>query len=584
MDFISLCNSKKLYILFPIIFLASCGGGSSDSNPVTSTPDNSLIASPHHFRDLDSSIDEIGGTLHLQPANKPDEKITSVRLYWADASNDKNGDAWLNSVASEDFKVIIPDNTPIPANTGAFLLYSINDKGEEGSASIIKFHDFIGNALVSGPGGIADSLNNPSDDHPNPGNGKTKDGAWYYGGLSTNDRERLRAYRSDLGGGTCVYDNGLVAVTDMAHEIDPDWHNRSTKGLINLVNEVAFPAFSFLCDEVNPTNTLYEVPRVKDEYGPWTYSQLNDALFYGTKVYEIYLKYLGEPPLKEKIRLRVHYGLATTTKPEAYWDGVYANFKGAQDVSFFTSLDIIAHEVGHGVLTRIADMDIYKYDLGIDARTLHEAFGDISGVIAKYEYTGKLNWKHNEESKMGIRHLDRIKTESEAISSMFDYDNTGENYYLRIGMITYPFYLLTDKWGVESAYRIVIDAARNCWTHQSDLLDGARCIEQSAVNKGFSESDVEDAFKAVKIKLFDEGVLSHFKANANKLSVTFTDNSQSTGTVNNWLWDFGDGQNSNLANPIHTYAVAGDYKVILTVNDSTGDQDNFERSLTISAE
>ncbi|WP_438464547.1 PKD domain-containing protein [Marinomonas sp. PE14-40] len=46
----------------------------------------------------------------------------------------------------------------------------------------------------------------------------------------------------------------------------------------------------------------------------------------------------------------------------------------------------------------------------------------------------------------------------------------------------------------------------------------------------------------------------------------------------------GDGTNSNLVNPVHTYVVAGDYKVTLTVNDSTGDQDNFERSLTISAE
>jgi len=96
--------------------------------------------------------------------------------------------------------------------------------------------------------------------------------------------------------------------------------------------------------------------------------------------------------------------------------------------------------------------------------------------------------------------------------------------------------------------------------------------------------DVEDAFKAVKIKLFEEGVLSHFNTNKDKLTVTFTDNSQSTGTVDTWLWDFGDGTNSNLVNPVHTYAVAGDYKVTLTVSDSTGDQDNFERSLTISTE
>ncbi len=40
---------------------------------------------------------------------------------------------------------------------------------------------------------------------------------------------------------------------------------------------------------------------------------------------------------------------------------------------------------------------------------------------------------------------------------------------------------------------------------------------------------------------------------------------QSTGNINSWTWDFGDGQSSTLQNPVHTYAQAGLYTVCLTV-------------------
>ncbi|MGI8892777.1 MAG: PKD domain-containing protein, partial [Bacteroidia bacterium] len=64
------------------------------------------------------------------------------------------------------------------------------------------------------------------------------------------------------------------------------------------------------------------------------------------------------------------------------------------------------------------------------------------------------------------------------------------------------------------------------------------------------------------------------------LSANFTWTSTSAGypmTVNfmanstgatNWLWDFGDGGTSTLANPIYTYQVAGQYSVTLTVSNN----------------
>ncbi len=55
------------------------------------------------------------------------------------------------------------------------------------------------------------------------------------------------------------------------------------------------------------------------------------------------------------------------------------------------------------------------------------------------------------------------------------------------------------------------------------------------------------------------------------LTVTFTDLSTSpTNSMSSWFWNFGDGNYSRSRNPIHTYSAAGDYTVILQVEDRCG--------------
>jgi len=63
------------------------------------------------------------------------------------------------------------------------------------------------------------------------------------------------------------------------------------------------------------------------------------------------------------------------------------------------------------------------------------------------------------------------------------------------------------------------------------------------------------------------------------LTVTFTD--ASTGTISNWFWDFGDGNQTNFAvstNPAHTYAT-GAYTVTLIVSGSAGLSTNVQSNL-----
>jgi gliding motility-associated-like protein len=53
------------------------------------------------------------------------------------------------------------------------------------------------------------------------------------------------------------------------------------------------------------------------------------------------------------------------------------------------------------------------------------------------------------------------------------------------------------------------------------------------------------------------------------------------GDVQSYLWDFGTGETSNLANPGYTYTEAGDYQVTLTLTYTNGSIETFTKQLHI---
>jgi len=60
--------------------------------------------------------------------------------------------------------------------------------------------------------------------------------------------------------------------------------------------------------------------------------------------------------------------------------------------------------------------------------------------------------------------------------------------------------------------------------------------------------------------------------------ITFTDQSASAVT---WYWDFGDGQNSSIQNPTHTYTTIKSYTVKLSVTAASGCADSKSNSISV---
>lgn len=85
---------------------------------------------------------------------------------------------------------------------------------------------------------------------------------------------------------------------------------------------------------------------------------------------------------------------------------------------------------------------------------------------------------------------------------------------------------------------------------------------------------IDSIIKSQYITIHPQPVVS-FSASAQTgcfpLPVQFTDlSTTANGTIDQWQWDFGDGNFGNTQNPSHVYTAAGNYNVSLAVTNSHG--------------
>lgn len=265
-------NLLQLFICFSCCLLMACGGAGGSKNdgglnPVKEPP--GMVITRANFRDTDGDKGTIGGELNLSISSQDRDLVSdgiTLRIYWAH-NEVRSGEIWFEldnlTVDSRDMAtVLLPDATQVPSNVNALKLYLSNDAGESREGLIVRFHDFSGNSLLSGPGG-------------------NEAQSWYYG----IDRAKIPVHQTNDNSPVCVFDNGLVSVVDMENQRDESLHTGSNKNQANQADDLLFAPYSFQCgpDIVN------EFREISDEYGVWTYSTLNDSMFYGTIVYDAFL-------------------------------------------------------------------------------------------------------------------------------------------------------------------------------------------------------------------------------------------------------------------------------------------------------
>lgn len=251
----------------------------------------------------------------------------------------------------------------------------------------------------------------------------------------------------------------------------------------------------------------------------------------GTNTWEFYKKLFNRNSLDNKgmlLKQSVHYrDNPRKTFDNALWDGsqmIYGDGDGVYYDSFTTDLDIIAHELSHGVIDYEANLT-YKDQSG----ALNESFADVFGILVKQwsnkTTARKANWLIGENIMIGTKYsLRSMKSPGSAYKNhpdigddpqpavMSDYvvtkkDDGGVHY--NSGIPNYAFYvaayeLAGNAWEKAGAiwYGALTDrklmkkssnflATRQATIKKATELYGKGSREVKAVTKGWDEAEVK---------------------------------------------------------------------------------------------
>jgi len=180
------------------------------------------------------------------------------------------------------------------------------------------------------------------------------------------------------------------------------------------------------------------------------------------KIYEYFLTEFEQEGLDGSnmpIHSWVNYG---DNFNNAYWNGSWLTFGNGDGESYgpFTSPDIIAHEITHGITDYSAGLSYYG-----ESGALNESFSDIFGEVMEYYLTGSNDWIVGadiviEPGKAGLRSLSNptditmMTQQPDAYEGHYWYEGLGDNQGVHInsGVQNYWFYLLSEGGNVTNYF------------------------------------------------------------------------------------------------------------------------------------
>jgi PKD repeat protein len=209
----------------------------------------------------------------------------------------------------------------------------------------------------------------------------------------------------------------------------------------------------------------------------------------------------------------------------------------------------------------------YNYTLNVPIDSVE----DIVFNATFYDDAGNLNASDDKT----INVSDNIKPSYQWINKVQS-ANTSDNITIKVNA--------TDNIGVET-YNITVDGEEyqmindsGNYTHNISISASDSGTLVSSITYNCTFGDVTGNMNSTGNVVIDVSILpiADFSANVTRgttpLSVEFTDNS--SGLVEDWNWDFGDGNISTDQNPSHVFG-AGNFTVNLTVNNSNGTSSKY---------
>jgi Zn-dependent metalloprotease len=320
----------------------------------------------------------------------------------------------------------------------------------------------------------------------------------------------------------------------------------------------------------------------------------NDAHWGAEKTYDYYLNIHNRQSIDDNnmpLESHVHYGVNYFN---AFWDGQRMTYgDGNGSATALTCLDIVAHELTHGVT---------EYSAGLyyinESGALNEAFSDILGTAVEFHTKpATASWLLGNEIGATLRSMSNPNAYGDPDTYL------GTNWYIgssdnggvhtNSGVANFWFYLLStggsgtnDLGNVYNVSGISIENARLIayrtlavyLTPTSNYADARFYGIQAAIDLfGACSPQViatANAWHAVGIgNAYDGNIVADFDANviaacAAPLTVQFENNSAYAGS---YYWDFGDGNTATDISPTHTYLNNGDYTVMLiAITDTCG--------------
>lgn len=251
--------------------------------------------------------------------------------------------------------------------------------------------------------------------------------------------------------------------------------------------------------------------------------------------YEMYFKNFQRNSVDDKgLRLdsTVHYGRGYDN---AFWDGrqmIYGDGDGKLFNRFTAAIDVIGHELTHGVTQYEAGLVYYE-----QPGALNESFSDVFGILVKH-WVLKTDFKHSDwivgrgilakgVKGDGIRSMiapgtaynDRVLGKDSQPGHMKDYVETSDDnggVHINSGIINRAFYvaceLMGDQWAPGKVWYI---ALRDRLRPKSNFLDAARLIysvagELAGTNSKLQKS-IKSAFESVGLSIKGPAIASVFK-------------------------------------------------------------------------